>query len=1316
MIQIKDIQSLEFIKTKLWVPYDPKSRTKGMYFYTLNTKPESIAKLINNEHTQVSNNGVIYNAYYYDYMDIPKGIKSKLVVNSGVTLNKAKRQRLEYYNIMDSLCPSIKTPFMLTTLSGKNFVYDLNPIIDLYSKQEKIKNTSLIRRFRAYFDTLTNITDKSITGYTGEFILVDLDDYNKYDKNTHILHNIMLLLKRSDKFIEEFKKYKMKIVFYNTKGAFLFDTSKDLVKTNYSKIKILLGRLNMNKIDTDVNTTEKEAVAQYIAVKAKSNINKAFNLSGEDDAILPEDIEDALDADDDVVDNVKSKMDDIGDVTNDEDPSEVTTSPEDEIFDNEELKKQYNDAMVKKNTTTKTEASLKRDEMLREKQKSIVVKGKTIGDITSNKTIAPIKPHKVEIDSVTNENLKTMSFPEINKTYMETTYQKDILNAVMSMNNAAIKVNIVDVKVEDTSDSLNLKETYYITLEDENRKRHNLKFDLPKLIDDKYMYINGNKKVIQEQFYPYPVIKISESEVQIVTNYNKTRIERYGTRFNRNSEKLKKMLSSDKYTMTSTRGDNTVVNKDYLTCLEYDELAKMFNIITIGSATFMFNAKELSEIFDNKEKSTLDKILIGYEIQKGSKKTPIYYDRKNPDHVDLVSVMMSYSTQEIQDEFNSMSSGKKYVYNRVYIMEKYMPMIVLLGFFEGLDKVLRKFNDDTVKFFDNTRDKRYQYIKFQDGYLGYPLSNMEACLLFNGFTEVPTGAFTIAQMNDKETYLDMFEYLYGSPYVAGALANYYDFMIDPITLEILQLLDYPTDIVSLFIYAGSLLADNDFSGDMNLSQYRMRRNEIIPVVLYHNIVRMYSRYRSTANNNNPIKLTMDQNAVIKELMACPTVEDYSTLSPMVELHKDGIVSMKGVNGMNTDRAYSLDKRAFDDSMIGVIGVSTSPDANCGKIKQLVAEPRVKNVRGFIDLAGMENVDKLNDSNILTPVEYLTPMTTTHDDAVRTAMATKQTGHVIPVEGNCPVLVSMGMDQMVHYRTGNDFSVVAKDDGKVIDYDEEANIMVVQYKDKTTQAIDLSPHVVKNGAGGFFLANKLYPKVKKNQTFKKDQILAYDPKYFKEQNQMGNRLTHGSLMKVAVISNFSTYEDSTFITRNMSKTMASNITMQKHVIVGANSNVDYIVQPGQEINAGDDLIRYETAYDDVELNRLLATVRDEMKEDIVNLGKSKISSPYTGKIEDVIIYSGVELDEMTPSLQKVVKNYYKRIKKTNDILDKYSPDTKGSVYRIGVLNNRPYGKVEPDQYGKIKGYTVGKGVLIEFYITYHDELSDGETIQLSLHTK
>ncbi|MMZ42197.1 hypothetical protein D1872_37160 [compost metagenome] len=92
------------------------------------------------------------------------------------------------------------------------------------------------------------------------------------------------------------------------------------------------------------------------------------------------------------------------------------------------------------------------------------------------------------------------------------------------------------------------------------------------------------------------------------------------------------------------------------------------------------------------------------------------------------------------------------------------------------------------------------------------------------------------------------------------------------------------------------------------------------------------------------------------------------------------------------------------------------------------------------------------------------------------MATKQSKHIIPIEKSSPVLVSNGAEQVIHYHLSDDFSIVAKDDGEVIEVDERKGIVVIGYYQKKGpanagrtpdkferyQAIDIKPKVVKNG--------------------------------------------------------------------------------------------------------------------------------------------------------------------------------------------------------------------------------------------------------------
>lgn len=1320
MKKYQELSSLVLYRSLLLLPHDEERRDKGTLCYTLNMTKESIIGLINNKHPLLSNNGSIYRVYYYDHTKLPKCIKSNRIKNSGLTISDARKQRIVNYTMMADMSDIIKTPMDITSQAGRNVLYDLEPMVELLSKQDKLKKAFIVERLRTYFDTLSGVMGSGIHGYTSTCILVDLDEFEQYKlKEYHVLSNLMMLLKRSDKVISQFS-YNIIFLFFTKNGYFVFDMSKDLEKSNYTKMMNLLKKMRpniVNFIENGLKVEENKDIQTFVANKAITALNSVehdsvqyniarsmkLNMTG-DDNISPDSI---LSPNSSVITSISDKIDNVEDLSNDT----SLTDEEQDIFKDESLKKEFEKAITDKNTATKTTTVLKRDEMLRDIQKSVKIKTKTIGELLDMKNIPDIPTEYIDIKSVTNDNMKKSKFHNFNKAYMRELYEHDIASVITSMNNCSIPVMVTNVAIEDSSDTLNLKETYTITFEDEKRRRHTVKVNIPKFIDDQFMYINGNKKVIQNQFFSKPVIKTGPDEVQIRTNYNRIFIYRYGTKFSKNSEKFRKLMNESLYNIKVKNGHNVETNKNFLTCLEYDEFAKLYNTITIGKATFVFNAKELESMFNGKYKSTLDSILVGYTSESDSTIAPIFYKRGDENIDDFITLMVSFGTPEMKKSFRGYATGKKFIYTKATIMSKNIPLVVLICFFESLTQVIKKFNDGQVVFSDK-KDKgdNYQYIKFADGYLCYPFSNIEACLLFNGFTEVNTAKYTISEMDDTSTYLDILESLYGSSYVAGALINFYDFMIDPITLEILQALDYPTDIVSLIIFANNLLADNDYINDINLSLYRIRRNEIVAAILYKNLARAYARYRATSNNPNPVKISMDPNAVIKEIMALPTVEDYSTLSPMVELHKSGLVSMKGADGMNTDRAYKAEKRAYDDSMMGIVGISTDPGPNCGKIRQLVLEPNIINTRGFMELPGKSDLDKLTDVKLSTGVELLTPLTATHDDPTRAAMSTKQTCHTIPVAGNAPSLVSTGMDQMIHYNTGDDFSVVAKDDGKVVEFDESAGVMVVEYKsDQVKQAIDLTERVVKNGGGGFYLSNKLTPRFKLGQTFKKNDILAYNGNFYKDQGPLGVRLTMGSLIKVAVMSHFSTYEDSTFVTKHMSEMMGTNVVMQKTLILGANANVEYIVQPGDQVIIGDELIRYETSYDEEELDRLLSKVRSDMKEQIVNLGKSQLTTSYSGTVVDVVIYCTVDPDRLSPSLKKIVTKYYAKERKKEKILNKYDPDTKGSVYRMGVIMDKPCDKIKPDEYGKVKGQKVGDGVLIEFYISYHDEISDGDKI-------
>ena len=202
---------------------------------------------------------------------------------------------------------------------------------------------------------------------------------------------------------------------------------------------------------------------------------------------------------------------------------------------------------------------------------------------------------------------------------------------------------------------------------------------------------------------------------------------------------------------------------------------------------------------------------------------------------------------------------------------------------------------------------------------------------------------------------------------------------------------------------------------------------------------------------------------------------------------------------------------------------------------------------------------------------------------------------------------------------------------------------------------------------------------------------------------------GTLAKVAIMSTYNTYEDATLITHKLSERCATEMCFCKAAVIGKNANIFYMVSKGQEIKVGDPLVTFDTSFEDESINQLLANLGDEDKSSILEGSRNEIKSKYSGVIEDIKIYPTVDLDDMSPSLRKIVNAYYRDINKKKEFLNKYDPDAKDSIVKCGMLVTDVSHKIQPNKFGVIKGERVEDSVLIEFYIKHSEPLEIGSKI-------
>ena len=266
-------------------------------------------------------------------------------------------------------------------------------------------------------------------------------------------------------------------------------------------------------------------------------------------------------------------------------------------------------------------------------------------------------------------------------------------------------------------------------------------------------------------------------------------------------------------------------------------------------------------------------------------------------------------------------------------------------------------------------------------------------------------------------------------------------------------------------------------------------------------------------------------------------------------------------------------------------------------------------------------------------------------------------------------------------------------------------MIVKYNSGKHEAINLNPVVVKNGAGGFYLSNKMESKFNVGDKFNKNDIIAINDTFFGD-NFDGPKFNIGTLCKVACLSSFGTFEDSKLVTEELSHRLSTEMVMSKHLVLGPNATIENMVKKGQAIQVGDTLINYEQSNKEDAINDLLSNIGEDLGEEIKNLGKSNLKSNYTGVIEAIRIYCTEELDNLSPSLRAVVEEYWKGIAKKKALIKKYKiddPTYSGNTYYEMA------GPMQPNAEGKIKGYTIDKGVIIEFFIKFSDPVGVGDKV-------
>ena len=1326
------IDSIPYLKTQYKKVALPKSGTmvsstgkvsgenKNMYGNLVFLFTDNIDKSIK----MVNNNINCYhdNKYRYFYYNL---LYRGMIGAKRYNIRDAEERKAIYKKISEQTSITPHPPTLLNKTANYNCYYDMSKYCQIYSRIAD--NFAPVKKMNVFWNYFRSIWfSEQCENYPRKIVLIDANLYDKFGMNLreNMSNPLFVLYYTFYRAFDKISDLNIDFVIYCNRAVLRVNPSQcdqksyQIFKRELFKVfsrKVNEDALNEKHIDEqDQKETIKEAIQQKYNFTGSKNDEEEItslndtNTTSNSDAkkeAASKKIEEKIDKKvEQKVAEAKKELKEVGASDNSKEATEyIKAKTEMELDDDKDLIEDMYNFMKTEKVPSKP-VSTARDAQLRKRQESLSVKDISllkINEMNNSKRKIPVKDVSKNIHSI-NKNVQKVKFNNLNKDYIENVMPEDIAKVFTSLNDKSMKFYVKNIKVEETSNELNYKETWHIQLEDELKQQHSITVDIPKFLDDKFLYLGGNKKIINKQNFLYPVVKTAPDTVQIVTNYNKMFIRRVGTKSISSVERMMKLISSnDECQKFFTVGNNSSINRAYLTTIEYDEFGKVLTQFETPKCIIFFNQKNAKEYADSHQIEIPEhRIFIGIKD-----KNPVFIDSETQttdNGESICDLIITELPESMQKEFNKTRSTKKLMYSNVTIMTQPIPFIVLLIYWEGITSVFKKMD---IKYYFSQKypssiKSNENVIRFKDCYFVYE-SDLAIDLLMNGLRVLDTENYDFKEYNTEEPFVEYFKKVYGKAAIMSAISNYYDFEIDPITKEILEDINLPTDLIELCIYANSLLADESYTAENSQVLSRVRSSEVIPAILYYELSKTYLNYKNSMGKK---KLSIPKDAVIKQLLSLQTVEDYSTLNPVVELDKDRAITSKGYRGINVDRAYTEEKRSYDDSMIGVMAMSTTLGANCGIGRFLTLEPELTSVRGYANIK-KDNREELTDVNLFSPSELLYPLGNTRDDSIRTAMATKQSKHVVPVKNATPALISNGVDEVIKYNLSSDFVINADEDGTVIDYDDKSKILMVEYKSGKHRAINLAPNIVKNGGGGFYISNELITKYKVGDKFKKDDTLAYHKDFFRDDKFNGIRMNVGVLEKVAIMSSYDTYNDSAMITEKLARDAETELVFCKPVVLGKNSNIYDIRKIGDHVEIGDSLINFDTSFDDTDLNKLLANLSDENKEVLQEGSINQVKSKYAGTIVDIKIYSTVDIPELSESLQKIVKTYYNRVNNKKKFVSKY--DNSNSIVKCGLLLNETTGKIEPNIYGVIKGQKVQDSVLIEFYIQHGDIMGVGD---------
>ena len=139
-----------------------------------------------------------------------------------------------------------------------------------------------------------------------------------------------------------------------------------------------------------------------------------------------------------------------------------------------------------------------------------------------------------------------------------------------------------------------------------------------------------------------------------------------------------------------------------------------------------------------------------------------------------------------------------------------------------------------------------------------------------------TEDYDFSDFDTDNPYMDYLVDKMNQPmYVKQTLIINLDKMIDPITSSVLTDMKLPTNIYDLLLLANNMLINNSYQPLNDITNYRIRGNEVISAALYEILATAQKNYEQYKMNGNAKNMTIKKTELISKLIAQSNVNTTS---------------------------------------------------------------------------------------------------------------------------------------------------------------------------------------------------------------------------------------------------------------------------------------------------------------------------------------------------------------------------------------------------------------------------------------------------------